>query len=227
MRERAAEELNPKMGRIRDAEVEQAHGQRLTFAPEVDEVTDFEDQADQVNQQHDAVDLRAGRLAVVTGGCDHPTNDAKHDADRDTHNEAVDEYGHETDPESAIAHLRRTVCRHRRGSVPAGQRGRRLVAAAGRRRRRIAAARRRRGRIAATGRVRRKVAGRWRWWILHAGSLLQDVVTIVPAILSWTACFCGSHSCHSQPMAPMMQNVRTTSRTQMNPRSAALPIVGY
>src|SRR5229473_2441380 len=84
---------------------------------------------------------------------------------------------------------------------------------AGRRRRRIV-------------RRRRHITGRRRWWILHARLQGQETVTIVPATLSWMACFCGSHNCHSQPTAPMMQIVKPTSSVQMNPRRAALPKLG-
>lgn len=60
-----------------------------------------------------------------------------------------------------------------------------------------------------------------------AAALRQLVVTIVPAILSWIACFCGSQSIQSHPSAPTRQKVKAYSRVQMNPRRAALPIVGY
>src|SRR5229473_6408259 len=76
------------------------------------------------------------------------------------------------------------------------------------------------------GRRRRHITGRRRWWILHARLQGQETVTIVPATLSWMACFCGSHNCHSQPTAPMMQIVKPTSSVQINPRRAALPKLG-
>ncbi len=55
----------------------------------------------------------------------------------------------------------------------------------------------------------------------------QETVTMVPATLSWTACFCGSHSIHSHPIAPTMQIVNAYSTIQMTARRAALPMVGY
>ncbi len=55
----------------------------------------------------------------------------------------------------------------------------------------------------------------------------QETVTMVPATLSWTACFCGSHNIHSHPIAPTMQIVNAYSTIQMTARRAALPMVGY
>lgn len=55
----------------------------------------------------------------------------------------------------------------------------------------------------------------------------QETVTMVPATLSWIACFCGSHSIHSHPIAPTMQSVNAYSTIQMTARRAALPMVGY
>src|SRR5258708_4748021 len=207
--------------RVGYAEVEEAHGQRLASAPEVDEVSDFDCEADQVDNQQDAAERRGPSLAVVVaGGGDGGTDDSRHDAHRDAHDEALDDYGHKTDPESPVAPRRRVAdagggLLH--GKTAAHGRGRRGVAAGWRGRRRVAPR---------WGRRRRQVAGRG-GWVLHLSPAPQLVVTIVPAILSWIACFWGSHSCHSQPMAPMMQPVKPTSSTQMKPRRAALPMVGY
>lgn len=55
----------------------------------------------------------------------------------------------------------------------------------------------------------------------------QETVTMVPATLSWIACFCGSHSIHNHPIAPTMQTVNAYSTIQMTARRAALPMVGY
>src|SRR5229473_402289 len=66
----------------------------------------------------------------------------------------------------------------------------------------------------------RHITGRRR--ILHARLQGQETVTIVPATLSWMACFCGSHSCHSQPIAPMMQIVKPTSIVQDEPAQSRL-----
>src|SRR5258708_31663333 len=123
--------------RVGYAEVEEAHGQRLASAPEVDEVSDFDWEADQVDHQQDAAERRGPSLAVVVaGGCDGGTDDSRHDAHRDAHDEAVDDDGHKTDPESPVAHLRRVAeagggllhgitAAHRRwagGACPAGAR---------------------------------------------------------------------------------------------------------
>src|SRR6267143_5440838 len=67
----------------------------------------------------------------------------------------------------------------------------------------------------------------WRQPHPLAAALGQLVVTIVRAILSWIACFCGSQSIQSHPSAPTRLKVKAYSRVKMNPRRAALPIVGY
>src|SRR5258706_13073675 len=111
--------------------------------------------------------------------------DYGHDADDESEREAddstddpVDQIGGNADPECAVGRLgpKAVPVRGRRNRrIPSEERLRRW-----RRRRRIPA--RRRGRVIAW---RRRIAARRRgWWALHT-ALSQEVVTIVPAILSW------------------------------------------
>src|SRR4030088_2051170 len=89
------------------------------------------------------------------------------------------------------------------------------------------------GEGAGAGRRRRaEVVGDSRRMAAAVGSAFsspfsQETVTMVPATLSWIACFCGSHSIHSHPIAPTMQSVNAYSTIQMTARRAALPMVGY